>query len=320
MRLIPFHHGMLLRVLYVARKLCVLSLFVFLSTLETYAQKQSTQTKPSDIVLVEILNQYGEKVEITEKELQRAHELAPQTQSIENTLEQVIQLSLLQAEAERQGLGQHPKALDERDRVAVKHFISVGFEQKYRLDNLPQQYVEQSKQRNIGHFRHPELRQGVHILVKPTSEDRSLMNEQQAQALQAVVKRIKDDLNNDPVVLASELHKRMSRYQAWMDQGYEVIFENLGRFSATGPFIMSFNEACFKVHEAPKLIGPIQTPFGFHFTLIEAIIPPLDTPDAKIEEEVRKRILPEVRAYEWRKLITTLFQASEESNPTSDGN
>ena len=63
--------------------------------------------------------------------------------------------------------------------------------------------------------------------------------------LQSVVSRIQDDLQHDPVTLAGELQKRVKRYQAWLADGYEVIFENLGRFSSTGPFIMSFNEACF---------------------------------------------------------------------------
>ena len=291
------------------------SLFVLISTLMisfgsiAYAQQQVFNGK--DAIVAEVINQYGEIIHISERELLVAHHLAPQTQSLEQSLEQLIQLSLLQSEAERQGLSQHPQALDERDRVAVKHFISEDFEQKYSLDNLPQQYVEQSKRQNMGRFRHPELRQGVHILVKPTSEDRSLMDEKQAQALQSVVNRIRDDLYREPLTQANELQKRVQRYQAWLADGYEVIFENLGRFSATGPFIMSFSEACFKVEEAPKLIGPIKTPFGFHFTLIEAIIPPLDTPEDKIDEEVRRRILPEVRGYEWRKLITSLFQASE---------
>ena len=289
--------------------------FIFISSLVlsvgSIGLAEQHVPQPQDSILAEVINQYGETLYITEAELLAAHALAPHTQSIERSLDQLIQLSLLQSEAKLQGLAQHPKALDERDRMAVKEYISRGFEQQYRLENLPQQYIDQSKRQNMGRFRHPELRQGVHILVKPTSEDRSLMDEQQAQALQSVVGRIQDDLQRNPVSLAGELQKRIKRYQAWLADGYEVIFENLGRFSATGPFIMSFNEACFKVHEAPKLIGPIKTPFGFHFTLIEAIIPPLDTPDYEIDQEVRRRILPEVRGYEWRKLITGLLQESE---------
>ena len=77
-------------------------------------------------ILAEVINRYGEALYITEAEL-LYHRLAPKNQNIEQSLDQLIQLTLLASEATHQGLAQHPNALDERD-MAIE-YISKGFEQ-----------------------------------------------------------------------------------------------------------------------------------------------------------------------------------------------
>lgn len=277
----------------------------------TSLHAQIIEDRSGSVILAEVTDAYGERQVITFADLKAAIELAPKDQSARETLDQLIELNQLSQEAKRQQLHLHPLAIDTRDRVAIKRMISDRFETTYRLDKLPQKYIQQSIQQNLGRFKHPELRQGAHILIKPVNSERQPMTKSQEVDLTPLIERIKSDLAHDPIEGTEQLQSRVQRYRPWVQSGYEVIFENLGRFSRRGPFIMSFNEACFAVDEAPQLIGPIITPFGFHFTWIDSIIPPLDTPDEEIEREVRRRILPEVRGYEWRKLITTLFQAAE---------
>ena len=265
----------------------------------------------SATIIAEITDHNGLKHMITSEDLKAAITLAPATQDIHTTLNQLIELMILGQEAKRLHFDQHPHVIDLRDRTALKKLITDDFEQKYRLDNLPLKYIEQSTRQNLGRFRHPELRQGAHILIKPVNSERHPMTKDQERKLAPIIDRIQTDLDTDPIHNAEQLQSRVNRYRPWLETGYEAIFESLGRFSRQGPFIQSFTKVCFDIDQAPQLIGPITTPFGFHFTWIEKIIPPMDTPDHEIEAEVRRRILPEVRGYEWRKLISMLFQTLE---------
>jgi hypothetical protein len=245
-------------------------------------------------------------------ELKVAHQIAPPSQNLSQTLTDLIELNLLSEEARRLGYDQHPAALDERARRAVEHFVINDFHETHRLETLPPQFIEQSTQKNIGLFKHPELRRGTHLLIKPMGSEKTPMTEEQEETLKPVIDRARADLIAAPIHSSAELEERLKRYQPWLPEGYEVIFEDLGRFSRHGPFIPSFNEACFAIDEAQRLVGPTLTPFGFHFIWIEEVIPPLVTSDEEIEEIVRRRLLPEVRGFEWRKLLTRLFKQQSE--------
>ena len=275
--------------------------------------RSENRQESASVIVATITTAQGQKLAINQDLLLAAHQLVPPSQSLTKTLEQVIDLFVLAEQAKIQNLDQHPQALDEKNRAALRHFISDEFEQTYRLDTLPQQYINQATRQNIGLFVHPELRQGSHILLKPLHSQEKPMSDEEQEELLPYVKKVQRDLDKRPIHNTEELQKRVLEYRPWMPTGYEIIFENLGRFSAQGPFVSSFNKACFAQQEVPALVGPILTQFGFHFTWLEEIIPPLNTPPQEIEKQVKQRILPEVRSYEWRMLIGRLIKQAEQN-------
>lgn len=274
------------------------------------APKIDPQVK--DVPIAKLINRFGQETTITERELKAAFAIAPQGASLRSVLDQLIELSILSEEAQRKGFDTHPRAHDELIRAATRHFITDDFEQSYTVDTLPLRFVEKATQQNIGLFRHPELRRANHLLLKPISLEKTEINKEQTELLRPFAERAAEELKRDPPGDSLALKAKLAIFQSWLPEGYEVIYEELGRFSRQGPYVKSFTEPCFEIQELPQLIGPILTPFGFHFIWVAEIIPSMDTPDAEIDRAVRERILPEVRAYEWGKLLSTLLQAAQE--------
>lgn len=268
----------------------------------------------SEIVISTLTFPDGRRVTIYQKELERAIEASPH-QTVEATLQQLIEVTLLAHQAEQRGFTEHPSALHARDLAAVRRLIVSDFENKHRIETLPDRYVQAAKASNIKHFRHPELRRAVHLLLKPLDSQSQAMTMAQAIDLAGVVEQVRVDLDRDPISSREGLSQRLERFRQWMPEGYEVIYESLGRFAREGRFHRDFTEACFEAKQLPGLIGPVQTPFGFHFIWLEEIIPALDTPEEEIDAEVKRRILPEVRTYEWRQLLTQLLQEAERGAP-----
>ena len=216
------------------------------------------------------------------------------------TLDALIELKLLSVRAKELAYDQSSQALYVRAQAAVRHLLRDDFERQFQQDNLPQRYIDNAKRKNMGIFRHPELRRAVHLLIKPVTSSSIEMTKTQAEVLRPIVKRVESDLKQRLITNAEELKSRVDHYQAWVPKDYEVIFENLGRFALEGRFHSGFSEACFQVKTPRTLTEPIETPFGFHFVWIQEVIAPLDTPDADIEAEVKKRLLPAVRKHEWK--------------------
>ena len=273
----------------------------------------SISPSTDQVIVATITYPDGTTLDIDQTILLAAHQQAQANQSLETTLQQVIDLYILEHQAQSQHLDQAPTVKDETARAALRHFIHDEFEKTYRLETLPQTYIDQATKQNIGLFKHPELRKGVHILLKPLHSQTTPMTKEQKAILSPFAQKVSDDLAKLPIKNAQDLQKRVQRYQSWLPQNYEVIFENLGRFSRTGPFIPTFYEPCFAQQQVPAIVGPIITPFGIHFAWLEEIIPPLDTPMHEIEQEVKQRILPEVRSYEWRMLLSKLLEQAEQN-------
>ena len=261
-----------------------------------------------DEILATISSLEGREITVTSAEFQSAWEtqrgLTPTLKDTPTqrraTLERLIELKVLSRRAQSLELDQAPRVLDAQDQAAVRRLIIDGFEHDVQSDRLPRHYIEDAKRKNLGLFRHPELRRAVHLLLKPITESREQMSLQQANLLKPIVERIHLDLQRRAVTSAEELKSRVDDYQAWVPQGYEVIFENLGRFALEGRFHRGFSRACFDIKTPKTLTSPIETPFGFHWVWIQEVIAPLDTSDEEIEAEVKKRLLPAVRKHEWK--------------------
>lgn len=226
------------------------------------------------------------------------------------TLGSLIELTLLSERAQELGYPERPLVRYLRDQAAVRSFLAEDFEERLQAHNLPQHYVEASVQQNIGIFRHPELRRGAHLLLKPREISKPMTAEQSA-TLKPLADRVNTDLRGDPITSSDELKQRVARYQSWVPAEYEVIFERLGRFALRGRFDPEFTADCFKITTPKTLTSPIRSPFGYHLVWIEEVIPPLHTSDAEIEQTVRAKILPAVRAHEWGQLMYDLSKRVE---------
>ena len=272
----------------------------------------SPELERQPIVSITLMD--GRRLDLWSEDLSAASRLDPHL-SREEVVQRLIEVTLLADEAKQRGFATHPIAVHELNRAAVRRFVSGDFEEKYRYDRLPTKYIEAAKRLNMKMFRHPELRRGVHLLLKPMQSQSEPMTSQQAEAIQPVLRRIQGDLERSPVTSATELEIRRSSYQDWLPEGYEVIYERLGRFALKGRFHPDFTTACFQITHAPALVGPVKTPFGFHFIWLEEIIPALNTSDAEIDAEVKRRILPEVRGHEWRQLVNRLLREANIDPP-----
>jgi hypothetical protein len=121
-----------------------------------------------------------------------------------------------------------------------------------------------------------------------------------------LIQRIQDDLNTHPPHDVLAFQKRALLYQEWMPKEYEARFEVLKRFSSKGPYVPSFTEACFKITQPHTLTPIIETQYGYHIAWVTEVIKPKDTPDQDIEKEVRRRLLPEIQGFEFKRLFGRL--------------
>ena len=114
----------------------------------------------------------------------------------------------------------HPRALDELSRAATRHLITDDFEHKHRIDALPMRFVNEAKQKNIGLFRHPELRRANHLLLKPNGSEEGSMTVYQAQELQPIVKRAAETLKSLKVSDAATLEAQRKLFESWLPKGW----------------------------------------------------------------------------------------------------
>ena len=215
---------------------------------------------------------------------------------------QTTPLSALSQDAQRE-------VLRSRDRALAWACLSEVHERTLTEETLPQRYVDLALKQNLGLFRHPPLKRGVHFLIH-TSYDLSVstkppvFNEQDLAKVLPAAQAIYERIKVEPPATGAELQGRLSAYQALIPEGYTLRFEDLGTFPQRGRFVTPFSDACFALPEDERLTRPVKTQFGLHIAWIDEHIPAKDTPQAEIEAEVRRRILDEVRGLELNQALS----------------
>ena len=81
---------------------------------------------------------------------------------------------------------------------------------------------------------------------------------------------------------------------------------SLKRFSSKGPYVPSFTQACFKITQPHQMTPIIETQYGYHIAWVTEVLAPKDTPSEEIEKEVRRRLLPEIQGFEFKRLFGRL--------------
>jgi hypothetical protein len=226
--------------------------------------------------------------------------------SIQTTLDELIETEILKIEAEDQHLQAHPQVRLAQKQVLVQTIINREIKTKIKPDRIADHYVNQATQSNLGLFRHPALRRASHVIVKPKRDTKDPITQVDQAILLPLIQRIQDDLNTHPPHDVLAFQKRALLYQEWMPKEYEARFEVLKRFSSKGPYVPSFTEACFKITQPHTLTPIIETQYGYHIAWVTEVIKPKDTPDQDIEKEVRRRLLPEIQGFEFKRLFGRL--------------
>jgi len=195
------------------------------------------------------------------------------------------------------------EVLRARDRALVWAYLKERFETSLRLETIPQRYVDLATRSNLGLYKHPPLKRGVHFLIhvaydiSVTSKPPVVTQDDYAR-LKPIAAALHQAIASDPPAQGSELEARLSAYQALIPEGYTLRFESLGTFPREGRFVRAFSEACFALKEGEHLTPPVESRFGVHIAWIDEHIPAKDTPNDELDADVRRRILNEVRGLE----------------------
>jgi len=201
------------------------------------------------------------------------------------------------------------EVLRSRDRALAWAYLSEVHERDLTEESVPQRYVDLALKQNLGLFRHPPLKRGVHFLIH-TSYDLSvstkppIFNEQDLAKVMPIAEAIYQRIQAHPPHTGASLRDRLASYQALVPEGYTLRFEDLGTFPQRGRFVAPFSDACFALQEGERLTPPVKTQFGVHIAWIDEHIPAKDTPQAEIDAEVRRRILDEVRGLELNRALS----------------
>lgn len=224
--------------------------------------------------------------------------------------EELIEFELLAAEAQRQGLADAREVREAAQRAMVARMLIVDFEPKWAAEVLPAELVAESYRRNITRFVRPELRIGDHLLAT-TENNKRPSDPQQDAAARALLETLRADLLARPPADRAAFRARVDEFQdAAKAAGLTLRAEKLDRFALRGQFVAEFSDAMFAVPAAGGLTPVFPTQFGWHLGRVDAIEAPMNRPLAEVEDELRARIVPEVRPAKFRALTEGLGRAS----------
>lgn len=222
--------------------------------------------------------------------------------------QELIEFELLAAEAARQALADDAAVREAVARAMVRRMLIVDFEATWSADRLPEGHVRRAYERNIRRFVRPALRVGDHLLI--TIKGKRPADPTVDAAAKALMLEVRADLDADPPADREAFMKRAERFQGRASAlGVELRAEALGRFQRDRQFVEPFAKAMFAL-PSPGITPVFATDFGWHIGRVDAIEAPVNRPFEEVEDELRARIVPEVRKYEFGRLTEQLGRAA----------
>ena len=212
---------------------------------------------------------------------------------------ELIEFELLAAEAKRQGLTTDSEVQGATNKALVRMYLKREFEPKFAKDTLPEADARESYRRNRGFFVHPELREGGHMLVAVKATEKSRPTRPSDPQLDAKAHALADKIHESLVdAELKDTQAFLEASDAFQDEakalGLVLLPERLSRFAEKGRMDPAFSEAAFKV-AAKTPSPPVASAFGWHVIWIETIEPAINRSFEEVEDELRERIVPEVR-------------------------
>lgn len=224
--------------------------------------------------------------------------------------EELIEFELLAAEARRQQLTAEPTVQAAVARAMVRRYLIADFEPQWDPAKLPEHYVRRSYEQNIRRYVRPPLRVGDHLLLTQKNNTRPSDAALDAEA-KALMETVRADLTADPPADRLAFMDRAKRFASQAEAlGLTLRAEALGRFQREGQFVEPFGAQMFAVPEAGGLTPAFATRFGWHIGRVEAIEAAVNRPYAEVADALRARIAPEVRVFEFGRLVQDLGRAA----------
>lgn len=256
----------------------------------------------------------GARVAITLERLNR-YLAANQGTAPRVGLKQLIEFELLAIRADKAGARAHDSVQIARDKAMVLHYLNDFFEPLWTEQTIPNELIQRSYDNNRRIFNHPELREGVHVIVTQGGKFPE-ESELAAQAL-SIARKIEQAYRVRRPKTQAEF-QRMSRSMVdWAgDSGLKVEYQSLSRFPRRGRYSLTFTDAVF-AHAEEKVVLPMfKTEFGYHIVWIERVIPERKTPFEDARANILARIVPEVRSM---KLLQLTDELSDKYAPIMRG-
>ena len=217
----------------------------------------------------------------------------------------LIDFELLAFEANLDGLDDSPEVLESWRPVMVQRFLRAEFEPQHKAEAIPKVYLRRAYRQNLRFFSRPALRQADHILVTDNGE-RPASPDLDAVA-GALAEQIRQDLKADLPKDADDFRARAEGYRAAaQDVGLQLKAESLGTFAKNGRYDQTFSENAFGLTKPGEISKPFATRFGHHIVRLESAMPALDVPFEEAIDELRERVLPDVRRRELSELLERL--------------
>ncbi len=226
--------------------------------------------------------------------------------------EHLVEFELLYAAADRSGLASHEDVAHARRQALVQRYLIDYFEPLWSEQKVPNRLVRVSYDRNRRMFRHPELRTAVHVVI--TQEGRFPDDEASAQAIaQEVAQHVRNDgpESKDAFVASAK------RFKSKVPGTYiSVDVQELGTFAQKGKYGPDFTEAVFSYPKTSGVVPLFRTKFGYHLVWLDQVIPARNDDFDAVAQEIRQKIVPEVRAMKLTELTDAL---AEEFPPINRG-
>lgn len=156
-------------------------------------------------------------------------------------------------------------------------YILVGQAQLPAAAPVTEQVLRERYASNQGRFLHPEQRHAAHILIRSGNEP-AAQQAAKARAQQIVLEA------RQPGADFAQLAKRYSQDPGSKDHGGDL------GWVEPGGMVKPFDAALFAM-QTGDIVGPIQTPFGYHIIQLQAIMPA----QGQSFDQVRDRLADEVR-------------------------
>ena len=91
--------------------------------------------------------------------------------------------------------------------------------------------------------------------------------------------------------------------------------QDLRRFARKGRYDPNFTKPVFETEKQQGILPPFVTRFGYHIVRLERIIPAKNETFEAVKEQLRKRIVPEVRTMKIIELTDQLAESMPKLNP-----